>query len=675
MLYRSDLANALRFLSIDSIEKAKSGHPGMPLGMAEIAEVLWNDHLKHNPNNPYWINRDRFILSNGHGSMLHYALLHLSGYNLSITQIKNFRQLGYKTPGHPELGYTIGIETTTGPLGQGLANAIGMAISEHNLSKKFNKKNYKIINHKIWSFVGDGCLMEGISHESCSLAGNLGLGNLIVFYDDNNISIDGKSSNWFNDNTYKRFKSYNWHIIGPINGHNFKEINRAISISKKIKNKPKLIICKTLIGYGSPNKAGTSNCHGSFLGKKEIELVRKNLNWKYPAFKIPKNIYLSWNAQKKGIKLEEKYNKNFKIYSKKYPLLANEFKRIFKNKLPNYFNKKNEYNLIKKIQTKNENIASRQASQNILNILAPKLPELIGGSADLTPSNLTLWKNAKIIKKNNYSGNYLYYGVREFGMGAIANGIAIYGGFIVFDSTFLVFIEYMLNAIRMSALCKIKMIHIFTHDSIGLGEDGPTHQPIEQIEILRALPGLIIWRPADYTETVVSWLNAIKNKEPTVIILSRQNLITQKRNKKQLKNIKLGGYILYNTNKKVIPDLIFIATGSELNLVMETVKSLEKKYKNLNFRIVSMPSTSIYDKQNKNYHEKVLPKKVRKRIAVESASINNWYKYVGLDGYILGMKTYGASGKLEDLFKYFGFTKQNLIKISEKLLKKLPIYN
>ncbi|CDZ16487.1 Transketolase [Candidatus Johnevansia muelleri] len=664
MLYinRRQLANAIRIISIDSIQKANSGHPGMPMGMADIAEVLWNNHLKHNPNNPNWENRDRFIISNGHGSMLHYSLLHLTGYNLSIHDLKNFRQLESKTPGHPEYNQTLGIEATTGPLGQGLANAIGMAIAERILSAKFNRKNYKIIDHRIWTFVGDGCLMEGISHEVCSLAGTLGLGNLIVFYDNNGISIDGNTNGWFTDDTYKRFESYNWNVIGPINGHNAEEINKAIIKAKIITKKPSLIICNTIIGFGSPNKYGTSECHGAPLGDIEIKLVRKQLNWNYAPFKIPKKIYNAWNAIDKGNKLEYNYNKNFEEYKKKYPQLANELKRRYRKNLPEYLDSNK---IIKEIQEKCEYIASRKASQNILNILGPSIPELLGGSADLTPSNLTMWKGAKPISKENFNGSYIHYGVREFGMGAISNGIAYHGGFIPYDATFLVFMEYMYNAIRMSAISKLHIIHVFTHDSIGLGEDGPTHQPIEQLEALRAIPELNVWRPADSTETAAAWLSAIENKEgPTAIILSRQELSINKRNSNQITNIKLGGYIIRDC--QYLPDLIIIGSGSEVIIAIEAAKYLEKKNKKI--RVVSMPCTSIFDKQKIIYRNFVLPPYIRARVAIEAGSPTGWYKYVGLDGEVLGINNYGYSGKPKDLFKKFGFTVSNLIKTCEKML-------
>uniref|UniRef100_A0A8D8WUK9 Transketolase n=2 Tax=Cacopsylla melanoneura TaxID=428564 RepID=A0A8D8WUK9_9HEMI len=600
MANHKELSNAIRILSIDAIQKANSGHPGMPMGMADIAEVLWRNFINHNPDNPLWFNRDRFVLSNGHGSILLYSILHLTGYNITINDIKNFRQLNSKTPGHPEYNKNLnGIETTTGPLGQGLANSIGLAIAERILSKQFNKPKYNIIDHKTYVFIGDGCLMEGISHEVCSLAGTLKLNKIIAFYDDNNISIDGNVKEWFNENVAKRFKSYNWNVIENINGHNNNEIKKAIKKAHKSIDKPTLIICKTIIGYGSPNKSGTNDIHGTPLGTNEIKATRLLLKWKYPEFTIPKNIYLKWNAKKKGNKKENKWNILIKKYSKKYPKLYNEFKRRIENKLPKIFDKKiNKF--IKKTQILNKNIATRKASQETLEILGKILPELIGGSADLTPSNLSNWSGSKSFNKNNH-GNYIHYGVREFGMSAITNGISLHGALLPYSATFLIFFEYAHNAIRMASLMKIHSIFIYTHDSIGLGEDGPTHQPIETLSNLRIIPNMNIWRPCDQVETAVAWKNAItRNNGPTSIILTRQNVIQQQRNLYQINNINKGGYIIKDYNN--FPDIIFITTGSELNITIKASKKL--KTIKIYTRVISMPSTNIFDIQKKKYKEK-----------------------------------------------------------------------
>jgi len=655
------LANAIRALSMDAVQKANSGHPGMPMGMADIAEVLWTKHLKHNPANPHWNGRDRFVLSNGHGSMLHYSLLHLSGYDLSIDDLKQFRQIGSKTPGHPEYGYTDGIETTTGPLGQGLGNAVGMAIAERTLAAQFNRDDHNIVDHHVYVFAGDGCLMEGVSHEAASLAGTLGLGNLTVFYDDNGISIDGEVQGWFTDNSAERFQAYNWNVIGPIDGHNADEIDAAIVESKKVTDRPSLIICKTVIGFGSPNKEGKEESHGAALGEDEVILARKQLGWDYPAFEIPQEIYDAWNAKEKGAKLEAEYNEKLATYEKAYPDLAKELKRRYSRELPADFDGEK---LIKEFQEKGEKIASRKASQNVLNELGPVFPEFLGGSADLAPSNLTFWKGAKSISAKDFSGNYLHYGVREFGMGAIANGIAVHGGFIPYDATFLVFVEYMFNAVRMSALMGAQVVHVFTHDSIGLGEDGPTHQPIEQLEAMRAIPNLYTWRPSDAVETAAAWVDGLHRKNaPTALALSRQGLPVQPRTDEQLANIRRGGYVLHDSEGT--PDLILIATGSEVGLSIDAAKELESKGKKV--RVVSIPCTTLFDEQDEAYRESVLPKSITKRVAVEAASINGWYKYVGLEGKVLGMKGYGESGKADDLFKHFGFTVENLVKIAESL--------
>ncbi|WP_322528046.1 transketolase [Salinicola sp. LHM] len=660
---RRQLANAIRALSMDAVQKANSGHPGMPMGMADIAEVLWNDHLKHNPANPDWEDRDRFILSNGHGSMLHYSLLHLTGYDLPMKELENFRQLGSKTPGHPEHGYTRGIETTTGPLGQGLANGVGMAIAERTLAAQFNRDGHEIVDHRVWVFAGDGCLMEGISHEACSLAGTLGLGNLVVFYDDNGISIDGEVEGWFTDDTGKRFEAYHWHVIRDVDGHDAEQINKAIEEAKRVTDKPTLIICKTVIGFGSPNKAGKEESHGAALGEDEVAAARKELGWEYPAFQIPDEYYQAWDARDKGRKLEAEYDEKLAAYEKAHPELAKELKRRYNGELPAGFDGDA---LIKAAQEKSETTASRKASLGVLNELGPNLPELFGGSADLAPSNLTLWKGAKAITKEDFNGGYLHYGVREFGMGAIANGIATHGGFIPYDATFLVFMEYMHNAVRMSSLSHTRIIHVFTHDSIGLGEDGPTHQPVEQLADLRNLPGLATWRPCDATETTAAWVEGLKRETgPTALIFSRQDLPAQSRDEAQLKNIRRGGYVLKEAEGGQ-PELILIATGSEVGLAMDAAKTLEGKGKKV--RVVSMPCTSAFDEQDESYRESVLPRSVRARLAVEAAIPSTWYKYVGLDGDVIGMTTYGESGKAGDLFKHFGFTVDNVVARAETLL-------
>ncbi|UAJ65263.1 transketolase [Candidatus Schneideria nysicola] len=666
---RRTLANAIRILSIDAIQRANSGHPGAPMGMADIAEVLWRDYMNHNPNNPKWINRDRFILSNGHGSMLIYSLLHLTGYDLSIEDIKNFRKLYSKTPGHPEYGHTMGIETTTGPLGQGLANAVGFAISERTLSTQFNRPNYDIINHYTYVFLGDGCLMEGISHETCSLAGHLKLGKLIAFYDDNGISIDGNVKNWFSDDTASRFESYGWHVIRNVDGHDSNSIKLGIENAKAVTCKPSLIICKTVIAFGSPNKAGHHNTHGSPLGEEEISCTRQYLGWKEPPFIIPQEIYQAWNAKAIGQQKEENWKKIFSEYEAVYPELSQEFKRRIYGKLPTYWHK-NSNTIIEKFQYNPVDIATRQASSNTLEAFGPMLPELIGGSADLTPSNLTFWSQSNPIHKNK-GGNYIHYGVREFGMTAIGNGIANYGGFLPYTATFLIFVEYARNAVRMAAMMKTKHIMIYTHDSIGLGEDGPTHQPIEQLASLRMTPNLSNWRPCDQVETAVAWKAAIERNGPTTLILSRQKLVQQTRTKEQLQNIEKGGYILKDSVPTQIPDLILIATGSEVNLAVSIYTILEQE--GYNIRVISMPSTDIFDSQDLAYRESVLPKSVKLRIAIEAGITDYWYKYVGLDGFIIGMNRFGESAPSEQLFEVFGFTIKNIINKARALLKKSNI--
>ncbi|WP_075433680.1 transketolase [Buchnera aphidicola] len=655
MLSRKDLSNALRILSIDAIEKAKSGHPGAPMGMADIAEVLWRDFLRHNPKNPSWSNRDRFILSNGHASMLLYSLLHLSGYDISIEDLKNFRQCFSKTPGHPEVHCTPGVEVTTGPLGQGLASGVGMAVAEKLLSQSFNKKHFNIVDHYTWVFAGDGCLMEGISHEACSLAGTLGLGKLIVFYDKNGISIDGEVSNWFTDHTKQRFLSYNWHVI-EINGHVVEEIIEAIKISKKNISQPSLILCNTVIGFGSPNKSGRSISHGAPLGEVETSFTRKQLNWPHPPFEIPESIYLKWNSVNKGQQLESSWNQLFKEYTKEYPELSREYIRRLSQKLPEQLSSTFKKMLLQ-LNNDPRNISTREASQNVLEKIGSLLPELIGGSADLAPSNLTLWSGSKSIH-NTFQGNYIHYGVREFGMTAIANGIYHHGGFIPYTATFLVFVDYARNAVRMAALMKTKQIFIYTHDSIGLGEDGPTHQPIEHISTLRYIPNLSVWRPCDSVETAVSWCYAInRSKGPTALILSRQNICQVARKNNQIQNIFKGGYILREYGKNI--SLIIIATGSEVPLAIQVAKKLYQD--GYNTRVVSMVSSDCFDNQKSAYRDSVLPKKIVFRVSIEAGISEYWYKYVGMNGVRIGIDSFGESGPGGMLFEIFGFTVNKII--------------
>ncbi|VFP80983.1 Transketolase 2 [Buchnera aphidicola (Cinara kochiana kochiana)] len=655
MLFRRELSNAIRILSIDAIQKAQSGHPGAPMGMADIAEVLWRDFLKHNPNNPLWQNRDRFVLSNGHASMLLYSLLHLSGYNISIDDLKNFRQCFSKTPGHPEVGCTPGVEITTGPLGQGLASSVGMAIAEKLLSQYFNRNNFNIIDHYTWVFVGDGCLMEGISHEVCSLAGTWNLGKLVVFYDKNGISIDGEISGWFTDDTKKRFLSYNWHVI-EVNGHNPEEIICAINIAKNNLKKPSLIICNTVIGFGAPNKSGKSSAHGAPLGEVEISLTRKQLKWNYPPFFIPEHIYSAWNASRSGELAEASWNSLFKKYSIEYPELSSEYMRRFKQQLPDELYSKLQKFLLK-LNNSPKNISTREASQNILEKFGSFLPELIGGSADLAPSNLTVWSGSKAIHANK-SGNYIHYGVREFGMTAIANGIYHHGGFIPYTATFLVFVDYARNAIRMAALMKTRQIFIYTHDSIGLGEDGPTHQPVEHISTLRYIPNLSVWRPCDSVETAVSWYYGLSRKNgPTSLILSRQNIVQFSRTDDQIKNIFKGGYILREYGK--IINLIIIATGSEVPLAIDVAKELYKL--GYHTRVVSMVSTDCFDNQDKMYRDSVLPIKIVNRVSIEAGTSEYWYKYVGINGLRIGIDSFGESGPGNRVFEIFGFIANKIV--------------
>ncbi|MCE8016866.1 transketolase [Halomonas sp. MCCC 1A17488] len=659
---RFELANAIRALSMDAVQKAKSGHPGAPMGMADIAEVLWNDYLKHNPNDPKWPDRDRFVLSNGHGSMLLYSLLHLTGYELELEQLRNFRQLHSKTAGHPEFGYAPGVETTTGPLGQGLANAVGMAIAEKTLAAQFNRPGHTIVDHHTYCFVGDGCMMEGISHEVSSLAGTLGLGKLTVFYDDNGISIDGEVEGWFTDDTAKRFEAYGWHVVPNVDGHDPEQIQAAIELARSHEEKPSLIVCKTIIGFGAPNKQGKEECHGAPLGDEEVAAARKQLDWPHAPFHVPEPIYQAWDARERGKTQQNEWQARFARYRDEHPELAREFNRRTQCQLPAEITSEA---FIEKMQEQGETLATRKASLLCLNELGPQLPELLGGSADLAPSNLTFWSGAKPISRENPGGNYLHYGVREFGMGAIMNGIVLHGGFIPYGATFLIFMEYMRNSVRMAALMGKRAIYVFTHDSIGLGEDGPTHQPIEQLTNLRSTPNLCTWRPCDAVETAAAWDAAIKrNSGPTALVLSRQNLPHQARSKQQLAEIQRGAYVLKESEGT--PELILIATGSEVALAMDAAAELEHQGRAV--RVVSMPSAYRFDGQDAEYREKVLPRAVTKRIAIEAGHADYWYKYVGLDGRVIGMTTYGESAPAGDLFKHFGFTKENLLAQARELL-------
>ncbi|HHF3040123.1 transketolase [Vibrio diabolicus] len=660
---RKYLANAIRALSMDGVQQANSGHPGAPMGMADIAEVLWRSHLNHNPSNPEWADRDRFVLSNGHGSMLIYSLLHLSGYELSIDDLKNFRQLHSKTPGHPEYGYAPGIETTTGPLGQGITNAVGMALAEKALAAQFNKEGHDIVDHFTYVFMGDGCLMEGISHEACSLAGTLGLGKLIAFWDDNGISIDGHVEGWFSDDTPKRFEAYGWHVIPAVNGHDSEAINAAIEAAKA-DPRPTLICTKTIIGFGSPNKSGSHDCHGAPLGAEEIAATRKELGWEHGPFEIPQEVYAEWSAKETGAAKEAAWNEKFAAYEAAYPELAAEFKRRVNGELPAQWEEKASQ-IIADLQANPANIASRKASQNALEAFGALLPEFMGGSADLAPSNLTMWSGSKSLEASDFSGNYIHYGVREFGMTAIMNGIALHGGFVPYGATFLMFMEYARNAMRMAALMKIQNIQVYTHDSIGLGEDGPTHQPVEQMASLRLTPNMSTWRPCDQVESAVAWKLAIERKDaPTALIFSRQNLAQQERDAEQVADIAKGGYILKDCEGK--PELILIATGSEVELAVEAAAQLTAEGKKV--RVVSMPSTDAFDKQDAAYREAVLPSDVTARIAIEAGIADFWYKYVGFDGRIIGMTSFGESAPAGELFKMFGFTTENVVNTAKELL-------
>ena len=656
---RRDLANAIRFLAIDAVQAANSGHPGMPMGMADIAEVLWNDYLDCNPANPHWADRDRFVLSNGHGSMLQYALLHLTGFDLPIEQLKAFRQLGSKTAGHPENHVCPGVETTTGPLGQGIANAVGFALAEKLLAQRFNRDGHAIVDHRTWVFLGDGCLMEGISHEAASLAGTLGLHKLIAFWDDNHISIDGDTDGWFTDDTPKRFEAYGWHVIRGVDGHDPVEIKAAIETALKSADKPTLICCRTTIGFGSPNKAGKESSHGAPLGKDEAAATRAALHWPYAEFEIPQDIYAGWRKRDRA-GLEAQWNQRFAAYAAAFPALAAEFRRRMDGTLPAGFVDAAEA-FIAKLQQDGPNIASRKASQNAIEAFAPLLPELIGASADLAHSNLTLWKASKPVTSGDPDANYIHSGVREFGMTAMSNGLALHGGFLPFDATFLVFSDYARNAARMSALMGARAIHVYTHDSIGLGEDGPTHQPVEHMASLRYIPNNDVWRPCDAVESAVAWKCAIERKDgPACLVFSRQTLPHQSRDAAQLREIARGGYVLKDSVGA--PEVILIATGSEVGLAMQAAAQLGE-----GVRVVSMPSTDVFDRQDAAYRESVLPKAVRKRVAIEAGVTDFWRKYVGLDGAVIGIDTFGASAPAEALFPHFGITVEALIEAVRSL--------
>ena len=661
---RRDLANAIRALSMDAVQQANSGHPGAPMGMADIAEVLWNDFMSHNPANPEWLNRDRFVLSNGHGSMLLYSLLHLSGYELAIDDVKSFRQLHSKTAGHPEYGYAPGIETTTGPLGQGMTNAIGMALAEKTLAAQFNRPGHNIIDHHTYTFLGDGCLMEGISHEACSLAGTLGIGKLIAFYDDNGISIDGEVEGWFTDDTPKRFEAYGWQVISAIDGHDADALFAAIEAAKSNVEQPTLICCKTIIGFGSPNKQGKEDCHGAPLGADEIALARKELDWTYGAFDIPAEVYEEWSALDAGDDAEQIWNQSFNAYHKAHPDLATELLRRVAGDLPADFEAQAQA-YVEQLQAEGSNIASRKASQNSINAFGPLLPELLGGSADLAGSNLTKWSGTKGITRADASGNYVFYGVREFAMSAMMNGMALHGGFIPYGATFLVFMEYARNAVRMAALMRQRVLFVYTHDSIGLGEDGPTHQPIEQIANLRLTPHLDTWRPCDTVESAVAWKTALQRTDgPSALIFSRQNLSHQQRDASQLANVTRGGYILQDCQG--VPEAIIVATGSEVGIAQQATDTLTKQGHRV--RLVSMPCTELFERQDADYRAHVLPPSITARVAVEAAHTDYWYKYVGLAGKVIGMTDFGASAPAHELFEMYGFTADNIAATVTELL-------
>ena len=660
MSSRRELANAVRALSMDAVQKANSGHPGAPMGMADIAEVLWNDHLKHNPANPHWADRDRFVLSNGHGSMLIYSLLHLTGYDMTLDDLKNFRQLHSKTPGHPEYGYAPGIETTTGPLGQGITNGVGMAIAERALAAEFNRPNHEIVNHHTYVFLGDGCLMEGISHEACSLAGTLGLGKLVCFWDDNGISIDGHVEGWFTDDTPKRFEAYGWHVIPDVDGHDPAAIQKALEFARAMTDKPTMICCKTTIGFGSPNKAGSHACHGAPLGDEEINLTKAALGWDHGPFEVPSEVYKGWDAREKGAAAEKAWNEKFAAYEAEFPELAAEFKRRMGGDLPADWSSQADA-FVAACNEKAESMATRKASLGAIEAYAPVLPELFGGSADLGGSNLTEWSGHRPMRAEKPAANYVNYGVREFGMAAILNGIALHGGLIPFGATFLMFSEYARNAIRMAALMKIRSIFVFTHDSIGLGEDGPTHQAVEQIPTLRMIPRMDVWRPCDTVESAVAWRKAIEKQEgPSCLVFTRQGVPFQARSAEQIANIERGGYVLRDCDGT--PDVIVIATGSEVGIAVEAAEASSKKV-----RVVSMPCTSVYDSQDEAYKESVLPAGVTARVAVEAAVTDGWYKYVGASGRVVGIDTFGESAPAGELFKLFGFTAEHVGKVIDEV--------
>ena len=666
---RRELANAVRALSMDAVQKANSGHPGAPMGMADIAEVLWNDYMRHNPANPSWPDRDRFVLSNGHGSMLIYSLLHLTGYDLPIGELQRFRQLHSKTPGHPEYGYTPGVETTTGPLGQGVTNAVGMALAERTLAGQFNRPGHEIVDHHTYVFLGDGCLMEGISHEACSLAGSMKLGKLIAFYDDNNISIDGEVrghgdvGGWFLDNTPKRFEAYGWHVIAKVDGHDPEAIKRAVDEARSVKDRPSIICCQTIIGFGSPNKQGKEECHGAALGNDEVALTRQNLGWTHGPFEIPGEIYEGWDAREIGARAESDWNDRFEKYRREHPELAAEFERRMAGDLPRDWAEKSKA-FIASVDAKGETIATRKASQNSLNGFGPLLPELLGGSADLAGSNLTLWSGCRDVNAPGHQGNYVYYGVREFGMAAIMNGITVHGGFKPYGATFLMFSEYARNALRMAALMKIPGIFVFTHDSIGLGEDGPTHQPVEQTATLRMIPNMMVWRPSDAVETAVCWKAAIERRDgPSTLIFSRQNLMHAPRTADQIAAIEKGGYVL--ADSEGAPEALLIATGSEVELALKAKAALGDKGKKV--RVVSMPSTNVFECQDQSYRDSVIPPAVTRRVVVEAGVTDAWYKYAGSHGKVVGLDRFGESAPAGELFKEFGFTAEHVAKAVESL--------
>ena len=664
MSSRRELANAIRALSMDAVQAANSGHPGAPMGMADIAEVLWNDYLKHNPEDPSWHDRDRFVLSNGHGSMLIYSLLHLTGYDLPLQELKNFRQMGSKTAGHPEYGITPGVETTTGPLGQGISNAVGFALAEKILGERFNKPNFPVVDHNTYVFLGDGCLMEGISHEACSLAGTLGLGKLVAFWDDNGISIDGEVEGWFTDNTPQRFEAYGWHVVKGVDGHDAEAIKAAIEETKKVTDRPSLICCKTIIGFGAPTKQGTSGVHGAALGPEEVAKARVELNWPHAPFEIPAEINKAWNAKEKGKKIQSAWEQMFASYAKAHPALANDYSRQMSGTLPANWDKTAQ-NLLNEINAEKAGHATRKASERALNAIGPILPELLGGSADLTGSNNTWWKGSKTITPTDATGNYIFYGVREFAMSAIMNGAALHGGFIPYGATFLTFSDYARNAIRMAALMGVGSIFVYTHDSIGLGEDGPTHQPVEHTASLRLMPNLDVWRPCDGVESFVAWQSAVeKRKTPSALIFTRQNLPHQERDARQLADVAKGGYILHEPTSA--PSAIIIATGSEVHLAMEAAKVLANDGKAV--RVVSIPSTDVFEKQDAAYQESVLPKAIDKRVVVEAGVTGSWHKYSGLEGRIIGLDRYGESAPASELFKHFGFTVENVVSTVKEIL-------